>query len=144
MRLADNGDMTWILAVIFAAFLSGCASSGRLYPIEGPYSKLSPPPIIHVHFTGMKNSGEMEFTLPDGPLCKGEWAAVSGSNVGVGFSGGTTAVGIGTGGASPGAAVITCSDGRRVDIDFTVSSVGAKSGVGNGKDTKGNIYRFML
>lgn len=134
--------MKWLaLALVLA---SGCAAHGRLYPVEGPYSKLTPPAVIPITLTGMRFSGDVEFTLPDGPTCKGEWASAAGSSVGLGTAGTAMVAMSSAQGQSPGRAVASCSDGRRVDLEFTITNVGTKSGVGTGKDTQGNVYRFLL
>jgi hypothetical protein len=120
----DNWGMRVAVAVL-ALMTSACTHAARLYPIEGEYSRIVPPVVIQTKMTGAQFNGDISFTLPDGPKCKGEWA-----NAGVLD---------GSGGAT-----VMCSDGRRVDIEFRLSTVGTKSGHGKGKDTKGNVYRFVL
>lgn len=119
--------MRKLLLVLAIPLVAGCASTARLIPLAGPYSEITPQPVIQARFTGARNDGDIAFTLPDGPTCEGKWKSD--------FS---------FYGQTPARATASCSDGRTVDFDLSLSSVGRKSGSGTGKDTKGNVYRFML
>jgi hypothetical protein len=132
------------LAFLAVLVLMGCESTARIYPVEGPYTQISPLPVIEAKFTGLRNDGELEFTLPDGPICKGEWTSTPNSSVGLAVMGSTPGTMMAVGGHSPAGAVATCSDGRVMNFELSLSSVGKKRGTGIGKDTKGNVYRFML
>jgi hypothetical protein len=58
-----------------ALVLTGCAT-GRLYPIKGPLSAQTPPPIYVANFKGAFNSGDFTVTLGDGEVCKGRWQTI--------------------------------------------------------------------
>lgn len=50
----------------------GCAE-GRLYPVQGPYSALSPVPVFTAKASGAFNSGSISVVLENGEKGKGHW-----------------------------------------------------------------------
>jgi hypothetical protein len=67
------------LIAVFAA-LAGCAVMvpGHLYPVQGPLSKLSMPPIYAVSMNGsFLPFGSLKVHLAQGITCSGAWKAVS-------------------------------------------------------------------
>jgi len=56
--------------------LCGCIGTAHLYPIRGPLSAQTPPPILLGKVSGIARSGNISVTLADGELCKGRWALV--------------------------------------------------------------------
>ena len=67
-----------LIAVVTA--LGGCAVNvpGHLYPVQGPLSKDSVPPIYAVTIHGSSlPSGSLEVHMAQGTICSGAWKAVS-------------------------------------------------------------------
>jgi hypothetical protein len=78
--------------VLLAAFtLTGCRATGRLYPVHGPLSTQTPPPVLVAKLTGAFNSGNISVVLADGEVCKGRWATVPRPRVSSGAPLATTA-----------------------------------------------------
>jgi hypothetical protein len=70
----------WIGTAVLAMVLAGCASA-RLYPLKGPLSTQTPPPVLKGTMSGAFFSGSFKVTLPGGELCQGHWATVSRDNL---------------------------------------------------------------
>ncbi len=68
-----NRRLVFLSLSIFV--LTGCAT-GRLYPIKGPLSAQTPPPIYVANFKGAFNSGSLTVTLANGEVCKGRWETI--------------------------------------------------------------------
>ena len=62
-----------VLLLCGVSVLTGCFRSGRLYPVQGPLSAQTPPPIFAAKVSGAFNSGSISVTLSDGEVCKGPW-----------------------------------------------------------------------
>jgi hypothetical protein len=56
--------------------LSGCAATARLYPVQGPLSTQTPPPVYIAKLSGAFNSGSFSAVLNDGEVFKGRWEMV--------------------------------------------------------------------
>lgn len=69
-----KGNLAVALLCVSAMF--GCASA-HLYPVKGPLSTQSPPPVYSVKVSGAFFSGSFEAKLTDGEVCKGHWTTVS-------------------------------------------------------------------
>jgi hypothetical protein len=67
------------LALLCVSTLTGCATA-RFYPVRGPLSTQTPPPVYVAKFSGAFNSGDLSVVLDDGEVCKGHWATVSRPN----------------------------------------------------------------
>jgi hypothetical protein len=63
-----------ILLAIFT--MSGCSHTARLYPVQGPLSAQTPPPVLVGKITGAFNSGDLSVKLSDGEVCTGRWSVV--------------------------------------------------------------------
>ena len=63
------------LSLLCVSTLTGCATA-RLYPIQGPLSMRTPPPVYVAKMTGAFNSGDFSVVIGDGEVCKGRWAQV--------------------------------------------------------------------
>jgi len=64
-------------ALLCVCMLSGCYLNGRLYPVQGPASAQTPPPIYAARISGGFRSGTFTATLQNGEHCTGRWAQVS-------------------------------------------------------------------
>jgi len=56
---------------------AGCSATARLYPVQGPLSAKTPPPVLTARFTGGVNSGSVSLVGPDGEAANGNWARVA-------------------------------------------------------------------
>jgi hypothetical protein len=70
-----KNKLFFVLLVAFT--LTGCRATGRLYPVQGPLSTQTPPPVLVAKITGAFNSGNISVVLADGEVCKGRWATVT-------------------------------------------------------------------
>jgi hypothetical protein len=71
---------TVIYLIAVCAALGGCAVMvpGHLYPVQGPLSKSSMPPIYAVSMSGsFLPSGSLTVQMAQGITCSGAWNAVS-------------------------------------------------------------------
>ncbi|MBZ5528881.1 MAG: hypothetical protein LAN71_13390 [Acidobacteriia bacterium] len=66
----------FFLFLLGIPLLCGCINFARLYPVRGPLSDQTPPPILHARVTEIFNSGNISVTLADGEVCKGHWRLV--------------------------------------------------------------------
>jgi len=66
-----------VLFLLCLSFLSGCFQKVRLYPVSGPLSFRTPPPIYAAKIAGAFKAGNISATLENGEVCKGSWEAVS-------------------------------------------------------------------
>jgi hypothetical protein len=124
-----------------------------MVPVQGPLSEVRPVPVIEAKADGiMGNSGNLTFTMPDGGACKGRWSSAAGAGLTIGSAGllaeyGSTYLSgysLSTGsGQNPGQALAVCSTGRSLQLEF-VTGAGTAHGFGIGKDSEGNIYRFVF
>lgn len=63
------------LSLLCVSTLTGCATA-RFYPVQGPLSTQTPPPVYVAKFSGAFNSGDLSVVLGGGEVCKGRWAQV--------------------------------------------------------------------
>lgn len=64
--------------LVIVAVLSGCSITARLFPIQGPLSKLSPLPVLQARVGGvMGYSGKISLMMPDSERCAGRWSVVA-------------------------------------------------------------------
>ena len=66
-----------VVVLSCVSVLAGCSATARLYPIQGPLSTQTPPPVYVAKMTGAFASGDFSATLNDTEICKGRWAQVS-------------------------------------------------------------------
>jgi hypothetical protein len=65
------------LATAMASLLTGCAMlQGHLYPIQGPLSVQTPPPIFTISMGRVTTSGTLSASLQNGELFKGNWSEI--------------------------------------------------------------------
>jgi hypothetical protein len=57
--------------------LSGRSATARLYPVQGPLSAQTPPPVYIAKMTGAFTSGSFSATLNGSEACTGRWAQVA-------------------------------------------------------------------
>jgi hypothetical protein len=142
-----------IVLACVGLLVSGCSTTARMYPVQGPAAEAVPPRIIRANIDGiLGNNGSLSFSLPDGSTCDGEWSSVAGvettvTSVGlIGRYSSLFGTGVSTrsgGGQNPGRAIAICSDGTRFDIEFTTGG-GTANGFGFAEDTNGNVYRVLF
>jgi len=137
----------WGLA---AVSLSGCLTKEvNLYPVSDKGGLIH---LIRLRASGLEGaSGSLTGTLPNGAVCHGKWASTVSTMNGTivnhkwNANGLTTMLtqksGI-TPGRNPGRAFLSCSDGTLIDIEFVTGS--AKSGYGQARDNRGNVYRVII
>lgn len=63
------------LSLLCVSALTGCATA-RFYPVLGPLSTRTPPPVYVAKFSGAFNSGDLSVVLDGGETYKGHWAQV--------------------------------------------------------------------
>ncbi len=68
-----NSRVVFLSLTIFV--LTGCATA-RLYPVKGPLSAQTPPPVYVANVKGAFNSGSITVTLADGEACTGRWETI--------------------------------------------------------------------
>ncbi len=67
----------FVVMLLCACFLSGCARVAHLYPVQGPLAAQTPPPIYTGRITGVINSGSIFVKLANGQQFSGRWQAQS-------------------------------------------------------------------
>jgi hypothetical protein len=77
--MKDRFTLTASLAslCVLSFTLSGCMQFAHLYPIQGPLSQQTPPPIYSAKMTGVINSGGITAKLANGEQYSGQWQAES-------------------------------------------------------------------
>lgn len=125
----------------------------QFYPVTGPLSQESPPPVIVARAEDPKdNSGRLTFRLPDRTRCEGTWTTVAprvqsrerGINLSIRDLGGKLTRSTETvGGVNRGEVYAVCRDGTVVQGTFAIGS-GTTSGTGTAVDTKGNSYKLLF
>lgn len=98
----------------------------------------------------MGNGGELSWKMPDGEACKGRWSSGGGggsvsftsasllTQYGPAYLSGYTVMS--AAGWNRGVALATCTQGRVFELEFLSQG----HGFGIGKDSDGNIYRFVF
>jgi hypothetical protein len=76
-------------------FLSGCASSSDVFPLNEAAHKIGDPKIVFVR-QGI-DRGPVTITMPDGEILEGNYIVARDGAIAIGFSGGRTATAIGVG-----------------------------------------------
>jgi hypothetical protein len=65
------------VVLLCVSVLSGCSATARLYPVQGPLSSQTPPPVYVAKMTGAFTSGDFSATLNGSEKCAGRWSQVS-------------------------------------------------------------------
>lgn len=140
-----QGDETMRrLLVICLVFLSGCATSARLYNLDTGE-------VLNASFTSNgAGHGNVVATTPSGAKLVGEYSTISGMNMGTGFGVAntrynwvyTTGFSFNQPGQQYGSAVLT-GDGLIIDIVYAVDPW-TSHGTGVGRDNKSGRYRVQF
>ena len=150
--------------VVFLGVLitTGCATT-RFYPVQGPLSAQTPPPVLVGKMTGAFNSGSMSVTLSDGEICKGPWSVVPRPDKSTSTSVAArpdlsaawdTVYGAGfyvshvLGAKEYARAAMTGNKGTKLDVEMYKSDSPEKSQIpairGVAKDDKENVYKVVV
>jgi hypothetical protein len=133
--------MKSVLLLFAAALLSGCATA-HLYPVQGPLSAQTPPPIYKFR---MESGDTMTAKLANGENCPGSWLGIPQDDptardmaaewdlvYGKGFFLanvlGKPGIGRGT---------LSCPSGMKVNVEFN-------SEKGVAKDDQGNVFKLTF
>jgi hypothetical protein len=147
---------TTILLATVLAMLGGCAVMvpGHLYPVQGPLSKVSTPPIYTATLNGgVLPSGSITVHLAAGITCPGDWKAISRDDptarqmsvewdevYGSGYF-----VANVLGKRTFARAVLTCTDAEKLNLEFLVVEPGkASSTIGVVSDGMGNVFKLSF
>jgi hypothetical protein len=133
--------MKTALLLLAAVLVSGCAT-GHLYPVQGPLSTRAPPPTYTVR---MDNADIVSFKLGSGDLCSGMWSNLPKEDptsrdlsaewdlvYGKGFFLANVLGNIGLA-----RAMLTCTKGTTVNVEFT-------SDMGVAKDSSGDVFKLTF
>lgn len=142
-----------LIVMPLVGVVAGCSTTVSMFPVEGPLSEERPVPTIEATADGiMGNSGNISLTMPDGEHCTGKWSSAAGAGIEIesgsligtyGSAYGTsTSVSTGTG-QNPGQAILTCDQGRTIQLEF-VTGAGTANGFGIAKDNEENIYKVLF
>jgi hypothetical protein len=66
-----------VVVLLCVSILWGCSATARLYPVQGPLSSQTPPPVYVAKMTGAFTSGDFSATLNGSEKCTGRWSQVS-------------------------------------------------------------------
>lgn len=142
------------LLLLATLILGGCSMVASLIPVEGPLSQLRPIPAYSIKATGtMSGGGKLTALLEKGATCSGRWATASNGPT-IGYSSGSLISQYGavylsgysvaqSSGRVPGQGVMTCTDGKVIQAEFT-SSGATGHGFGIAKDNEQNVYRLVF
>jgi hypothetical protein len=145
-----------LLPATVLVILSGCAVMvpGHLYPVQGPLSKESTPPIYAVTLNGsFLPSGSVTVHIAPGITCPGDWKAISQDDptarqmsaqwddvYGSGYF-----VANVLGKRTFARAVLTCTNAAKLNLEFLVVEPGKPSStVGVVSDGMGNIFKLSF
>ena len=145
--------MVRLATCVAAVLATGCSTTARMYPVEGPASTQAPVQALHATVNGiLGNNGSLTFALPDGVPCEGEWSSAAGVQTTFGAGALFTQYGpiygsgysvTSGGGQNPGSAIAICTDGTQFEIEF-ITGGGTANGFGFARDTRGNVYRMLF
>jgi hypothetical protein len=146
---------TVLFAGVFA-MLGGCALMvpGHLYPVQGPLSKESTPPIYTATLNGgVLPSGSITVHLARGINCPGDWRAVSRDDPNARqmsvdwdevYGSGYFVANV-LGKRTFARAVLMCTDAEKLNLEFLVVVPGqASSTIGVVSDGSGNIFKLSF
>jgi hypothetical protein len=142
-----------LMPLFTVILLCSCTTTANLYPVKGPLSLQSPPPILVARVGGiMGNTGNISLTMPDGEACQGRWSSAAGMAVSFGTVNLFSQYGsiLGTGysignvpGVNRGEAILFCNKGTKMEVEFFTGS-GTANGYGLAKDNHENIYKVLF
>jgi hypothetical protein len=144
-----------IALAIASAMLGGCVVMvpGHLYPVQGPLSKQSTPPIYAVSLNAFLTSGSLKVRIAPGITCPGPWNTVAGDDpsarqmstewdqvYGNGFF-----VANVLGKSTFGRSALTCTNATKLNLEFLVVEPGRPSStIGVASDGSGNIFKLAF
>ncbi len=144
-----------LLATVFA-LLDGCAVMvpGHLYPVEGPLSKESTPPIYTATLNGgILPSGSITVHIAAGITCPGDWKAISADDPTARqmsvewdevYGNGYFVANV-LGKRTFARAVLICNNAEKMNVEFLVVEPGnASSTVGVVSDSAGNVFKLSF
>jgi hypothetical protein len=147
---------TTISSIAVFAVLGGCAVMvpGHLYPVQGPLSKLSMPPIYAVSMNGsFLPSGSLTIHMAQGIKCSGTWKAVSQQDPSANqmsaewdevYGSGYFVANV-LGERTFARSAPTCSDSGKLSVEFLVVKPGVPSStIGVVSDGVGNLFKLTL
>jgi hypothetical protein len=147
--------ITILLATVFA-MLGGCAIMvpGHLYPVQGPLSKESSPPIYTATLNGgILPSGSITVHIASTITCPGDWKAISrddpsASQMSVAWDevyGSGYFVANVLGKRTFSRSVLTCTNAEKLNLEFLVVEPGKPSSItGVVSDGAGNIFKLSF
>lgn len=65
-----------LFTALLSTFLISCHATARFYPVQGPLSSQTPPPVFVGRISGAFYSGSMTVTGVQGEVFQGKWQAV--------------------------------------------------------------------
>ena len=146
---------TILLATVFA-MLSGCAVMvpGHVYPVQGPLSKESTPPIYTATLNGgILPSGSITVHIAPEITCPGNWNAVSRDDPTARrmsvewdevYGGGYFVANV-LGKRTFARSVLSCTNAEKLNLEFLVVEPGKPSSiVGVVSDGTGNIFKLSF
>jgi hypothetical protein len=144
-----------LLLTLFAA-LQGCtvALPGHLYPVQGPLSKASTPPIYTATLIGgVTPSGSITVHIAGGVSCPGPWKAVPADDATARqmshewdqvYGSGYFVANV-LGKRTFARSALTCTDGEKLNLEFLVVKPGTPSStIGVVSDGAGNIFKLSF
>lgn len=152
---------TLFLVTATSIFLYGCSTTANLYPVSGPMSEIKPLPVITASVDGiLGNTGNILLTLPSNEDCNGKWSSISPQFVSMTTSNANVSLNSGLNsawakaygnsftvgnkpGINKGEAMLTCSKGTVIQVEFYTGS-GTANGTGVAKDSNKNIYKVLF
>jgi hypothetical protein len=145
-----------IISLGVVAMLSGCAVMipGHLYPVQGPLSKQTVPPIYTASLNGsVLPHGTITVKMAPGVACPGDWKAISqkdssGRQMAAEWDavyGNGYFVANVLGQRTYARATLTCSNGTKLNLEFLVVKPGDPSSVvGVVTDEAGNLFKLSF
>ena len=140
----------YVVFVLMGLMLWGCAREAHLYPVNEAASATG---VLTAHFNAYGTGhGEIEITMPDGELLKGEYSIVRGGTIGFGSIFGAvygrkgTVTGTSTSyevpGGSPGVASAFGNKGTSAQCEFYNDNFSGH-GYGGCQTSTGALYRIQ-
>lgn len=151
--MAARGRRIVLMIGLVLAPLAGCEGTARLYPANDIATHTG---VLQARFMRYGTGhGELEITMPDGELLKGEYSVISGGSVGFGtiFSrvygphGSATVTSTGTSfvtpGGSPGMASAFGPNGTSIQCEFYLNNMSGH-GAGACQSSAGALYQLQF
>lgn len=147
---------TAIPLIAMLATLGGCAIMvpGHLYPVQGPLSKESSPPVYSVSVNGsFLPSGSLSVHMAQGVTCSGAWKTVSQNDSSAQqmsaewdevYGSGYFVANV-LGKRTFARSAPTCTDSEHLSLEFLIVQPGNPSStVGVVKDGAGNVFKLTF